>query len=262
MSLSAADDKLTIISIAALADVLQDVLHEGLGHGVTAWWSGARWVTVSTVAQQSDISSRLIAADGTLVNLVFGGVFWLLLLRPQRYSPALRYFLVLAMTGNLFTGTGYFFFSGVTGFGDWQQVIAGQHPQWAWRLALVALGMASYYGSMLLVASKLRPFIPDDPGWRRLRGLAWLPYITDAMLSFFAGLPNPAGFFYVIASALPSTLGANAGLLSLPSIMRGWKRREAEAVPPIRRSAAWIAAAAVVCLVYIVVLGPGVTWRR
>jgi hypothetical protein len=30
------DDKLTIIAISLLACILQDVVHEGLGHGVTA----------------------------------------------------------------------------------------------------------------------------------------------------------------------------------------------------------------------------------
>src|SRR5580700_8340097 len=100
------DDRLTLIAISALACILQDVLHEGMGHGVTAWLSGARKITMSTVALQCDIDTRWISANGTLVNLLFGAIFWLLLLRPQRYQPATRYFLTLAMAGNLFTGTG------------------------------------------------------------------------------------------------------------------------------------------------------------
>src|SRR5208282_2178187 len=108
---SAKDDRLTLIAISALACILQDVLHEGLGHGVTAWLSGAHRVTMSTVALQADIDTRWISANGTIVNLIFGGIFWLLLIRPQRYRAATRYFLVLAMAGNLFTGTSYFFFS-------------------------------------------------------------------------------------------------------------------------------------------------------
>ena len=39
------DDRPTVIAVSVLACVLQDVLHEGLGHGVTAWLSGARQVT-------------------------------------------------------------------------------------------------------------------------------------------------------------------------------------------------------------------------
>ena len=100
---SAKDDLPTVIAISALACILQDVLHEGLGHGVTAWLSGARQLTLSTVALQSDIDSRWISANGTLVNLFFAGILWLLLLKPRRYKPATFYFLVLAMAGNLLT---------------------------------------------------------------------------------------------------------------------------------------------------------------
>jgi hypothetical protein len=87
------------------------------------------------------------------------------------------------------------------------------------------------------------------------------------------------GLFYVIASALPSTLGANAGLLSLPSMMRNWRFKgstqvqagrvsdaepaeQAERVAPIRRSVAWIATGAIASLLFIFVLGRGLTWSR
>jgi hypothetical protein len=256
------DDRPTLIAISALACVLQDVLHEGLGHGVTAWLSGAKRVTISTVAMQSDIDTRWISANGTLVNLVFAAIFWLLLLRPQRYRPTTRYFLVLAMAGNLFTGTGYFFFSGVSNFGDWAAVINGLHPHWVWQLGLVALGVASYYASMLLVAAKLRQFHGGDTGSHRLRRLCWTPYFTDGALAGLGGLLNPAGLFYVIASALPSTLGANAGLLSLPSLMRRRRNTGEERVGAIERSPVWIATAAAVSLIFIFVLGRGLTWSR
>src|SRR5689334_9554963 len=110
---------LTMIAVSALACILQDVLNEGLGHGVTEWLSGAHQITMSTVALQSDIETRWVSANGTLVNLAAAFVLWLILLRPQRYGVVTHYFLVLAMAGNLFTGTGYFLFSGVANFGDW-----------------------------------------------------------------------------------------------------------------------------------------------
>jgi len=84
---SATDDRLTVIAISALACILQDLLHEGLGHGVTAWLNGAHRITMSTVALQSDIETRWISANGTLVNLVFAVIFWLFLLRAHRYGP-------------------------------------------------------------------------------------------------------------------------------------------------------------------------------
>jgi len=259
---SAKDDKLTVIGIAALACILGDVGHEGLGHGVTAWLSGAHRLTMSTVALQSDIETRWISANGTLVNLVFAAVFWLLLLKPEGYRPATRFFLVLSMAGNLFTGTGYFFFSGVTNFGDWAAVIRGLEPHWIWRLGLIVLGAASYYASMLLVAAKLKPFHRAGESSRRLRRLCWTPYFSQGALAGIAGLLNPAGLFYVIASALPSTLGANAGLLSLPSMVRRRGVCAEEQVRPIERSTAWIAVAAVASLLFIFVLGRGLTWSR
>jgi len=267
-------DRITIIAVAALACILQDVLHEGLGHGVTAWLSGAHRITMSTVAMQSDIDTRWIAAAGTLVNLLAAGILWLILLRTQRYRPVTRYFLVLALAGNLFTGTGYFFFSGVANFGDWAAVISGLHPYWMWRLGLVVLGAATYYASMLLVAAQLRPFRGRDSCSKNLRALCWTPYFTDGVLAGVAGLFNPAGLFYVIASALPSTLGANAGLLSLPSIVCRRSRADESAsarsgsehsVPEeleIRRSTGWIATASVASLLFIFVLGRGITWSR
>ena len=256
------DDWPTVMAASILSCVLQDVLHEGLGHGVTAWLSGARQVTMSTVALQSDIETRWVSANGTLVNLFFALIFWLLLLKPERYRPTTRYFLVLAMAGNLFTGTGYFFFSGVTNFGDWAAVIRGLQPHWMWQLGLILVGMASYYASMLLVAAQLKPFQEKSPPSRRLRVLCWTPYFTDGILAALAGLLNPAGLFYVVASALPSTLGANAGLLSLPSLMGRMSSSDAEQVGPIRRGPAWIAAAAVAALLFIFVLGRGITWSR
>ncbi len=253
------DDRLTIIAIAALACMLQTVLHEGLGHGVVAWLSGAHRLTLSTVALQSDIASRWISAAGTFVNFAAACVL-LLLLRVRRYRPATGYFLVLALAGNLFTSTGYFLFSGFSNFGDWAEVIRGRQPHWAWQVGLVLFGVVSYYLSMLLVAAELRRFKRDETS-KRLVELTWTPYFTDGILAALAGVFNPAGIFYVFASALPSTLGANGGLLSLPWMVRLLLRPE-EQTGALRRSVAWIVLAGGASALYIFVLGRGVRWSR
>jgi hypothetical protein len=215
---------------------------------------------MSTVALQSDIETRWISANGTLVNLLFALIFWLLLIKPQRYRPATFYFFVLVMAGNLFAGTGYFLFSGVANFGDWAAVIRGLQPHWMWRLGLIVLGASSYYASMLVVAAKLKHFYGKDESARRLRLLCWTPYFTDGILAGLAGLFNPAGLFYVVASALPSTLGANAGLLSLPSMMR--RSRVEKQFGPVDRSSGWIVTGAIASLLFIFLLGRGITWSR
>jgi hypothetical protein len=253
------DDVLTIVSLAILACIAQDILHEGIGHGLTAWLSGARLVTISTVAMQSDISTRWISANGTLVNLIVAALIWLIL-RSRPANSTLRYFLILALAGNLFTGTGYFLFSGFTDFGDWAAVIKGVHPRWAWRIGLIVVGIISYYASMLLVAAELRPY--QSSAYRRIRRLTWIPYFTDGILAAVAGLFNPAGLFYVIASALPSTLGANAGLFSLPSMLRNRALPEDSQLAPLPRSIPCIVAAAIATLWFVFVLGRGLTWSR
>ena len=169
----------------------------------------------------------------------------------------MRFFLVIAMAGNLFTGTGYFLFSGIANFGDWAGVIRGLQPQWVWRVGLVVLGVAAYYAAMLLVVSELKAFRRIDMP-RRIRGLAWTPYFTEGIVSTLAGLLNPAGLFYVIASAIPATMGANAGMMSLPGMVG---RVEGERVGVIRRDWLWIGAATVLVILFVFVLGRGVTWH-
>jgi len=251
------DDSWTVVAVAIVACVLQSVLHEGLGHGGAAYLSGAHYITVSTVAEDADVDSRWILAAGTLVNLAAGVVFWMLL-RLKRYTPVVRFFLVIAMAGNLFTGTGYFLFSGVANFGDWAGVIRGLQPQWAWRVGLIALGAVSYYAAMLLVKAELKAFRRSDMP-RRIRELAWTPYFTEGVVATLGGLMNPGGLFYVIASAIPATMGANAGMLSLPGMVG---RGEGEGVGVIRRDWKWIGTAAVLVVLFVFVLGRGLTWRR
>ena len=254
------DDLLTLIAISTLAYILADILHEGLGHGVVALMSGAHRITISTLALQSDVGNKWISAAGTLVNLVAAAVLWLLLRSVRRIQPATRLFLVLTLAANLFTGTGYFFYSGVANFGDWAAVIQGLEPYWLWRVGLIALGAATYYASMLVIADQLRPFRRSDRG-SRIRTLCWTPYFTEGALAFFAGLFNPLGVFYVVASGLSSTLGANAGFLSLPLVMRGWSATT-EPAGPITRSVPWVAAGAITSTLFIFVLGRGITWSR
>jgi hypothetical protein len=112
-------------------------LHEGVGHGLVALLTGAKSGVLTTVAWSSAFDSRLVEAGGTLVNLAAALVFWIGLRSAKHASMPTRYFLLITCAFNLFTGTGYFFFSGVTNFGDWAAVISGLHLHWFWRAPLV-----------------------------------------------------------------------------------------------------------------------------
>jgi hypothetical protein len=132
---------------------------KGLGHAATALLTGAKSGVLTTVAWSSDFDSRLIAAGGTLANQVAAMVFWIALRSATGASVRLRFFLFTSLAFNLFAGTGYFFFSGVTNFGDWAEVIAGLHAHWLWRGLLVVGGIASYYGAVLAVGTALVRYV-------------------------------------------------------------------------------------------------------
>ncbi len=210
------DDLLTVCAISLFAAILGNVLHEGFGHAATALLTGARSGVLSTVAWSSDFDSRLVAAAGTLANLAAAIVLWMALRSATHASVRLRFFLFISFAFNLLAGTGYFFFSGVTNFGDWADVIAGLPMHWLWRTLLVVVGIASYYGAVLLVGIALVRYVgvPRN-NLRRLRNLTFIPYVSVVLLFTAGGYLNPIGIQLVWQSALPAAAGAHSGLLWL-----------------------------------------------
>src|SRR5271168_2162922 len=168
VSVHAKDDGLTVCAISLVAEMISDVVHEGLGHAAVALLTGEKSGVLSTVAWSSAGDSRLVAAGGALANLAAGVVFWIVLRRVTRGSVRMRFFLLMSLAFNLFAGTGYFFFSGVTNFGDWAVVIAGLQAHWLWRTLLVVAGVAAYYGAVLVVGSGVARYVgvARDDAWR------------------------------------------------------------------------------------------------
>jgi len=254
-----ADDVLTICAISVLAAILANILHEGVGHGLTALLSGADSGLLTTVAWSSAFESRLVEAGGTLVNLAAGLIFWFWLGSARGASMPTRYFLLIGCAFNLLSGTGYFFFSGVTDFGDWASVISGLYPHWLWRVLLVAVGAASYYAAVRVIGVSLVRCVGvplEQP--RRLRRLTTLPYVSAILLLSLAALLNPLGIQLLWQSALPATAGGQSGLLWLqyyiPRATEPQRRPE-----PLSRNYVWVGVAVVWAFLYVVVLGRGIT---
>ena len=252
------DDVLTVVAISFVAQIIADMLHEGLGHAAVALFTGTKTGVLSTVAWSSAVDSRLVAAGGTLANLAAGLVFWIVLRRVRSGSVRLRFFLLTSLAFNLFAGTGYFFFSGVTNFGDWAVVIHGLSAHWLWRSLLVVVGIASYYGAVLVVGTGLVRYVgvPRND-LRRLRKLTWIPFFSSVVILSLAGLLNPIGIQLMWQSALPAAAGADSGLLWLMYyIPRG-------SVPErgsdgIDRSYEWIIVAVGLSILFVLVLGRGI----
>jgi hypothetical protein len=255
------DDRLTIIAIAVAVYVLSDVFHEGVGHGGACLLVGARPLVLSTVHFDCTAGGRIVAAGGTVANLVLGVVCWLW--SRQVRAPRARYFLWLAMTVNLFEAGGYFLFSGVGNIGDWADVIAGLQPAWVWRIGLTLLGAASYYAFVWFGLIELRPFLGDSTAERvdRARRLCVVAYLTGGILSCVAGLLNPVGMMLVAISAAASSLGGTSGLAWMWQLLRSpsWGT-QSPPLPALARSNAWIAVGVVLALVFIGVLGRGVSF--
>lgn len=256
------DDALTIYAISIVAGILTNVLHEGAGHGVTALLTGAESGVLTTVAWSSAFDSRWVEAGGTLANLGAALVLWLVLRSTKSLPVPTRYFLLIGCAFNLFTGTGYFLFSGVTDFGDWAVVIRGLHPHWLWRALLVAVGASSYYAAVLVVGIGLvrhLGILREQQG--RLRKLTIVPYFSAILLASVAGLLNPLGIKLLWQSALPATAGGQSGLLWLRySIPRGTEPRRT--TDNLDRSYSWIIGAVALAVIYVAVLGRGVTLHR
>jgi hypothetical protein len=254
------DDVLTICAISVVAGTLSNILHEGVGHGLTALLTGAQSGLLTTVAWSSAFDSRLVEAGGTLANLGAGLIFWCVLRNSKNATMPTRYFVFISCAFNLFAGTGYFLFSGVTDFGDWAAVISGLHPHWLWRVLLVVMGSVSYYYVAVLVIGIgiVRYLGVPREQQRRLRKLTILPYLSGILLACIAGLLNPLGIQLLWQSALPATAGGQSGLLWLQYyIPRGTESRGAP--EQLNRNYVWLGVAAVVGIIYVVVLGRGIT---
>ena len=257
-------DLLTIAAIAIAATVIADVIHEGLGHGGMCAATGAQPLTLSTVHFECSADTRLVAAGGTLANLVFGALFWIAE-RAVKQTPSWRYFCWLLMTFNLFQAGGYFLFSGIGNVGDWAAVVAGWQPAWAWRVGLIALGTVTYFLLFVpLCLRELRPFLGRDAKIRVRRGrqLTLAPYLTAGILSCVAGALNPVGPLLILISAAAASFGGNSGLAWMWNLLYGPRIPSSELqMPEIERSQEWMVAAVLLAIVFIAGLGRGVKFH-
>jgi hypothetical protein len=252
---------LTIVAVGVVAAVITDFIHEGLGHGGMCVATGGQPVVLSTVHFECSVDTRLVAAGGTLANLIIGTLSWAAM-RAVKQSAPWRYFLWLLMTFNLFDVGGYFLFSGIGNIGDWAEVVAGWQPVRAWRVGLAALGIVTYFFLFVpLCLRALCPFLGKDTKIRvrRARQLALVPYLTSGILSCVAGALNPVGPLLILISAAAASFGGHSGLAWIWTLLKNPRIRSSEfQMAEIERSLAWVIAAVVLAIGFIAGLGPGV----
>lgn len=257
-------DVLTIVAITIVVTVIVDVIHEGLGHGGMCAATGGQPLALSTVHFECSTETRLVAAGGTLANLIFGALFWVAA-RAVKHKASWRYFFWLLMTFNLFDAGGYFLFSGIGNFGDWAAVVAGWHPAWVWRFALIALGTVTYFFLFApLCLRELGPFVGGGAETRaqRARQLTIAPYLTCGILSCVAGALNPVGPLLILVSAAAASFGGKSALAWMWTLLHNPRIPDSKLqMPEIERSRGWMVAAVILAIVFVAGLGPGIKFH-
>jgi hypothetical protein len=257
----------TVIAISLVAYGLQNVIHEGLGHGGAGWLLGVKPVMLNAIfydydqATASVASQKWIASAGSIANLLFAGLFlvWSRLL-SRSSSASLRYFLWLSAAVNLLDAFGYLLFSGLGGIGDWEKVVQGLEPHLLWRLGLAASGGVLYFVvAPRLLMPGLSEFVSaDDSRLSRTKVLTLFPYLAGGALYVTAGLLNPQGLQLVLISAAAASFGGTSLLAWYPAQAAG-KGTLGTATPfGIGKSPIWWMLAAVTVVVFVGVLGRGI----
>jgi hypothetical protein len=270
----ARNDWVTVAAVAALTYATVSMVHEGLGHGGACLIVGGIPRELSSMDFDCDIhglgtaAEKIVAAGGTIANLIFGLVALALYRRiPVTSSPLCRFSVWLFAAVNLMTGTGYFLFSGVGGIGDWAVVIEGLAPSWLWRLLLALSGGGLYFVTTVYLFNALGPLIGDarPERYRRALSLATVSYIAGGALSLMAGFLNPSGLALVAISGAAASLGGTSGLAWGPQMLRGAPTVAVDqpATEPqvIARSWRVIAIAGAASMVFILILGRGVRFH-
>ncbi|HEY6454686.1 MAG TPA: hypothetical protein VIY90_05320 [Steroidobacteraceae bacterium] len=223
-----------------------------------AWLVGVRILSLSTVAIQTAYASRLVAAAGTVANLVVGALIIGLLNRTSMRTN-FTYFLWLFAGFNL-SNSGYLVASALMGTGDWSVVIRNLSPAWAWRCALGIVGATVYVGSVHWLARSMARLVETKVmALRDLRRFVIAGYLAGGAVLTIASIFNPISPRLILISGIGASFGLSVGLLFVPGIIKRQFTVDSEdALVPTSLSVAWVCSAMIVGIIFIAVFGPGV----
>lgn len=260
-------DVLTVVSVAVVAYALSNVAHEGLGHGGACLLVGCSPHLLTSMqfdgdsAQLPEAAARIIAAGGSVANLMVAAVAIVLLRRLQKDTATTWLFLWLLATTSLLQATGYLLFSGLGNVGDWAAVVRGWPGGALWRVGLAAVGGLAYWVATRWAMGRLgaRLHTPGPARAAEAYKYTLIAYLTGAVLYVAAGLRDPGGFAILLVSGVAASLGGTSGLAWGPQLLKDPALGPAtDPLPPLVRDWRWIAVAAVIGVLFVVVLGPGI----
>ena len=247
-----------------IAYCLANVIHEAAGHGVACVLVGGHPVRLDSMSfscAEESVSPgglRLLAAGGTVANLIVAAVILTTRRAAERWSPAARYFLWLFLAVNVLTAFGYLLFSGVGNIGDWAMVIKGLPVAWLWRLGEIAVGGVLYFVvAPCLLWPGLVPFLGSDPPQRVAR-LTVFPYWIGGITFLVSSAFNPNGIQFVLLAGAAAFGGTSLLAWYFTNRTQHSTGLDSEAIG-IPRSLAWIVAATVTFAIFVGALGRGIS---
>lgn len=249
-------DPFGIITCGALAFIFSSIAHEAIGHGGAALLTGARIMRISSVYFDAVDAPPIVDAGGPLLNLFVSGLLlvWCHCRRPT--SPHGRLLVVALAALNLFWGFGYFFFSALTGRGDWAFLFKHSEFPWIWRGVLLLVGLCGYRRSITVVGKIMTPFAQDPRAWGRpLFRPAILLYLSAGATCCFAALFYRRPIGRALHESVIESFGAFFGLCFVaPRVPNPDAPETTLNVPRDRR---WIAVTMAMVALYVSVLGRG-----
>ena len=253
-------DRWTLIGLVLLLAPLLTMAHELLGHAVACVATGHRPSELGAYYVEcpgtGPTARRLVAMAGTAVDVLTAGLAYLAW-RVVR-APLPRLALWIVFTVKAMVAGGYWMFSGVLGLGDWSPVGDGglaplAHP-WLWRLALTAVGLLTYLGTIRLANRCIDRMLGGGDQARIVRiRIAMTTYLVAGFGALLVSLVNPHGLVITLISAIASTFGGTAGLFNVA--YRPTPDRPPEALT-IGRHPALLVAGVLVMAAFAAVLGP------
>lgn len=257
-------DHLTIGGLGLLLMPVLTMWHEIGGHAAVCASQGGQVKTIGafyvTCGGLSGWADVRVAGAGVFVNVILAIAAYLLWRRAVRgtASDLVRITLWLVWVSEAFVASGYFIFSGLSGFGDLGTGKGGGlfplglgAPA---RMIEIAIGLASYIWLVRAANRALDGMIGTGPETRPARRtIAHGYYASVGVAAVLVGVLNPLGFAVTAMSAAASTFGGLAGFISI-GFAAG---RKGEARPIlIGRNGAIIGAGAAVSIAFALVFGP------
>ena len=251
----------TLVAIAIVSWTVATILHEVVGHGgVCMLVAGDARAVSTTELFCNDVAGgqyRLVAAAGSIANLLAALCCLGLARFVPRLPSTLYYFLWLFMGTNIFHAGSYMMIGPFTGYGDWSYVIQGFQPELLWKLGITALGYGICVLGMRLAANpRWGALLGDEPDERRnrLHLLTRIPFGTALVINFLAGLFSPLQWRWVLMTSLLAPM-VLIWLVNLPY----WpKSGEPVAAVRLPKSLVWWIAGIALSLFFIGILGPGI----